>query len=324
MKIHKNVIFFVLISALPAILNTCSPEIKKTGSLSLNLHYAKNNLNKTTLPDIDMSIDYYDITLQGPDNESIFIGNSNGTATVDNLVSGEWSVTATAVNPDNLQIGTGTKSVQILPRQIVSCELIVTPYEGFGGLQLTITWDGEIDNSTIEGTLDPAIGSVDPVEFTLNNGVSNYENTSLVAGYYIMTLKLFDNNTECGGAVDVIRIIADEITNASVHIHPSPANGGTEITIIPEINDPIEIALTGTVDTIQQGNSFSVTAEALNATDVIYSWFIDGSLKESGAAYNSYPTPADLLVGFHRLDVTMFTLDGLRGGSTSHVFEVIE
>ncbi|MBN2039107.1 MAG: hypothetical protein JW864_03640 [Spirochaetes bacterium] len=324
MKTAFRLVIFIIISALSATLTTCNPGTDEKGALSFNLHFTDSNSEKTAIPDIDMSISYYDITLEGPDSESIFIGNSSGSETVVNLTSGEWTVSAIAVNSDNLQIGTGSESVEILARKIVSCEIIVSPYDGFGGLQLNITWDGTITDSRIEGNLDPAIGTVDPVDFTLDSGVSYYENTSLTAGYYIMTIKLFNSSIECGGAVEVLRIVADDRTKASLHIQPSSGDGGAGVAITPEMNDPVEIVLSGGPESVQYGNSFTISAEAVNASDVIYSWFIDGSLMESGASYNSYSVPVDLAAGFHRLDIVIFTIDGLRGGSASHIFEVTE
>ena len=43
----------------------------------------------------------------------------------------------------------------------------------------------------------------------------------------------------------------------------------------------------------------------------------------SGASEDQYTVPSDLPVDTHRLDVTIFTSDGLRGGSATHIFDVV-
>ena len=66
----------------------------------------------------------------------------------------------------------------------------------------------------------------------------------------------------------------------------------------------------------------TVTAEAGGVTDVHYTWYLNGVSQESGTS--TYTTNSALSPGLYRLDVTGFTADGTRAGSTTHNFTVTE
>ncbi len=301
-------------------------QIQNCGSLSLQLSPPDGESSRTILPEIQMSVDHYDISLTGPNNETVESGaDSNGTIVIDNLAVGDWLINVTAVNSNNIYIGIGQCSTTIHPYQTSDCHIYVTPFEGHGVLNLTINWDTEIlPSATIEGRLESANSLIDPVVFTLTDGTNTHETGQLPVGYYTLTIKLFYNNEECGGAVEVARILAGEITKATIGATVIPGNGGAGIEIIPEMNDPIEITLSGVPASVSEGSTFTASAMPVDTTDVIYTWYIDGQQMSTGASESSYTIPNNLERGTHRLDVTIFTSDGFRGGSETALFNVVE
>ena len=98
--------------------------------------------------------------------------------------------------------------------------------------------------------------------------------------------------------------------------------GNINMDINPNMNDPIEITITGQQDEMQVGESITVTATVPSDTgDVVYEWFINSETRANG---DSFTIGMGLDAGIYRLDVSVFTVDGRRAGSVSHDFEVAE
>jgi hypothetical protein len=306
----------------------CNIGVFNKGSLSLNLTYSTDKQNAdigTRLPEINKLIDSYEIFLNGPFGEkATFKADNKGTLFIDNLVSGEWLVTATAVNIDKIPVGSSNASIKILPRKNVDFKINLSPYDEIGSLKLSISCEPLLAKSvSIKGSLDPSIGSGSSIDFTLSGNTKNYKNTSIHLGYYILTIKLFNKSILCGGAADIVGIVSNKAASASIQISASSAKGGAELIFVPQMKDAVEIVLKDTVHSLNQGSSFKITALPVKTKDVIYSWFIDGVLKESGPNYNCFNIPCNLTKGHHRADVAIFTIDGLTGGSAVHNFEVL-
>ncbi|MBN2403395.1 MAG: hypothetical protein JXN64_13505 [Spirochaetes bacterium] len=236
----KNTYRFIIIVTLAGFLAAgiyCNISDFNKGSLSLNLSYSTNKHNAgigTRLPEVNDLIDSYEIFLNGPYGEKAsFKTDNEGTIFIDDLLSGEWLLTATAVNVDKIPVGSSNTSVTILSRKNLDYKILLTPYDEIGIIRFSIT-------------CDPLLAK-----------------------------------------------------------------------------DPLEIVIKETIPSINQGGSFKITAMPVENTDVIYSWFIDGVLKESGINNNCLTVPCDLTKGNHRADVAIFTIDGLIGGSAAHVFEVL-
>ncbi|MBN2041369.1 MAG: hypothetical protein JW864_15115, partial [Spirochaetes bacterium] len=321
----KKIILLIQLLAI-IIFFGCAIQEKDTGSVSLKIALEDNvsKLSKTIIPDIDMTIDSYDILLTGPDEESVTESTDvNGEITISDLNPGEWEITVTARNGEGQAIGGKTETIQILSNAVTNCEIIVIPYSGFGTLSLTVTWDNLSNTKTITGTIESSTGIIAPVEFTLDEGNNIYTN-EFPAGYYTLNIIVYDDGEVYGGAMEVVRIIEGETAEAIIYITEANADGDAGIVIIPEMNDPIEITLSGGSETVTEGNVFTITAEAEDISGGIYSWYIDGAQMLSGEGETSYTIPNNLEVGSHRLDAVVFSPDGLRGGSMSCIFEVVE
>ena len=306
----------------------CNIDDFNKGSLSLNLSYTTDKQNAdvgTRLPETSKLIDYYEIFLNGPYGEKAsFKADSKGTLFVDNLASGEWLITVTAVNVDNIPIGSSNSSVNIAPGKKSDFKMMLSPYDELGKLILSIKCDTLLVQSvSIKGSLNPSIGSAPSIDFNLNGKSNIYKNSSIRIGNYILTLKLFNNGIFCKGLADIIGIVSNKTSKASIQIFSSANEGAADLSFVKHTKDSVNIILKDTVSSINQGESFKITALPVNTTDVIYSWFIDGALKESGPNFNCLTVPCDLGKGHHRADVAIFTIDGLSGGSAGHLFKVL-
>ena len=94
------------------------------------------------------------------------------------------------------------------------------------------------------------------------------------------------------------------------------------ILITPEMDDPIDVVLTGQEVEILEGDSMTVTASVpTEVGSVVYRWYVNGITKGTG---ETIIIENDLPPGVYRLDVTAFTTHGMRAGSVVHNFTVID
>ncbi len=318
----------IIIAGILALGIYCNIGGYKKGSLSLKLNYTSDKQNAfigARLPEINNLIQSFEIFLNGPYGErSSHRTDNRGNLYIYDLIPGEWLITATAVNIDKIPVGSSNASVTILPGENADFKITMSPYDEVGRLKLSIGCDPLLAGTAVlKGSLDPSIGSSGSVDFTISCKKNFYENKSVHLGYYILTMKLFNNGVPCGGAADIIRIVSNKAAAASIKIAASAGKGGANLTYIPQMNDAVRIVLKDTVRSINHGGSFKIVAKPVKNDDVIYSWFIDGIFKGSGPNYNYLTIPGDLDRGRHRADVAIITMDGFAGGSAAHDFEVL-
>ena len=88
------------------------------------------------------------------------------------------------------------------------------------------------------------------------------------------------------------------------------------------MNDPIAVAMSGQKPEFVVGGTMTVDVSVPPETgNVVYVWYLNGI---SVAAGTSYTTPTDLIAGVYSTDVTAFTTDGSRAGSTTYTFRVLD
>jgi hypothetical protein len=154
-------------------------------------------------------------------------------------------------------------------------------------------------------------------------GEATYYDDMVPSGYYTLIIKLYDNGYLIAGAVEVMRVVANQTTSGLFEFYNINQPGGDiSIEIDPDMAEPIEVMLSGQLAELLEGNTMTVTASVPpDVENVDYVWFVNGEMKGTGATIT---VGSDLTAGFYRLDVTATTSAGLRSGSTKHDFTVIE
>lgn len=290
------------------------------GSMNLSI----NNVNSRTLaPDIIMDAHSFQIHGDGPDGETFNLVTSQEQNLIQDLKTGDWNISIEALNPDGLIIGSGSGAVTVPGGETVAANIVVTPLDGTGALDLTVSWDtADVVNPIVSAKLIPVAGDDIPLTFAETVPGTSNSTITVSTGYYTLILQLLDTDTVVMGAVETVRIAADQTTYGSFDFTEVNGIGGTiDIIIDVDLDNPIEVTLTGTLDTLVMGSSMSVTASApLETVSIDYTWFINGSLAGNGAALDLGST---LNPGIYRLDVIAQTADGSRSGSVNHTFTVI-
>ncbi|MCP4130409.1 MAG: hypothetical protein GY754_05460, partial [bacterium] len=186
---------------------------------------------------------------------------------------------------------------------------------------------------SIEAQLINSSDVVQDLTFTISSiegtSTGTFSDSALPAGYYVLSVKLLDNNIQTMGAVEIVRIVEGETSTGSFIFNEINKPGGTIMAnIIADMEEPIEVSMSDIPAELAKGTTPSVTASVPDGVgDVRYTWFINGEQKHIGSTADPvYTIPVDTLKtdGVYRIDVVAFTLDGKRGGSATDTFSVIE
>ena len=298
------------------------PPHNDDGKASLTVNISLGLQPKTLIPDIDLNPYNYDIVGSGPNSANFNILAEQTTVTVPSLDPGEWTVTANAKNMDGTVILMGKSSAILNPGNTKSLDIVVAPVEGHGTLDLAVYWEpADVYSPSVEAQITPASGSPIDLSFTINQGSAICVDNTIPTGYHTLEVRLLDNGTLVMGAVEVVRILNEQVTSGTFEFFDINQPGGDiAINITPETSDPIEVIMDGQLNEILLGESMTANASVPEETEnVFYIWYINGEPMETGA---SYTVGGELPVGIYRLDVTAFSVDGKRAGSTSHTFHV--
>ena len=234
---------------------------------------------KTILPDVTMDVTSYDVTgTTTGDSFSETIG-ADGVLALEGLAVGTWLIHVDAKNDAGVIIADGDISLEILAGQTISETVTVTPLEGDGTLNLTIDWStaNQFTNAAeISGSLTPAGGSPVTLNFSTTGQTAINTNTTWAKGYYTLTLGLIEGDAE-GSYTDVVRIVYNATTAATIMIEDVSYTGGLILTIDNDLDNPIAITLSGPTST-SPDSPITVTSSC-DPTPTSYQWYLDGVLQ---------------------------------------------
>ena len=314
----------VAIAAFAVILWGCSFPVApsgKTGSLSISL---TNSITaKTLTPPVSMAAASYTITGTGP-NSATFTAASTGAAVTENgLAFGSWTIVVNALNANGTLIGTGTAAAQVHTGETASVTVTVTPVTGAGALSLTVSWPAEqVQAPSITASLTPALGTAQGLAFVVTGSTATYTNAAIGNGYYTLAFTVNDNGVAEAGAVEVVRIVAGQATSGTyTFANVNRAGGGIQVNITANMQNPLDVAMTGAVATMSAGTTQALSADVSNYSgNVSYVWYVNGVSQAAGATY-SFGTGVS--AGYYRIDVTAFAADGTRAGSATTDVQVL-
>ncbi|MCK5712632.1 MAG: hypothetical protein KAI25_07950, partial [Hyphomicrobiaceae bacterium] len=316
----KSVLILILTLTLIITTTNCGdddpPENNKDGTLVIGISHSGGNLTRTIQPDTDMTIASYSIIGVGP-GDALFTMNGVTTdiVTINNLVPGTWAICVFAKNAEGITIASGTTTCTIYAGLTAAAGVTVTPLEGTGVLLVSVSWEAALTNPVLEASLTPPDGSPANITFTVSSNSASYSDSELNAGYYILTLSLKDGTTKIWGAAEAVRILTGQVTIAVFNVKN---NTGVVITIGEDLQNPIDITLSGQVDILSPGTDMTVTAIPSEPVDS-YRWYLNGTVL-SGETGSSITIGSNLSPGSYRLDVIVSK--GAVLSSKSHNFIV--
>ena len=294
------------------------------GTLRINIDSGDGTRSLTLLPDTDMVPSQYRITGDGPNGDSFETTTVGGTTEVPNLRVGDWTVEVFAKNAQAQEIGYGQSAVAITAAATTAVEIAVRPLSGTGELSLTVEWPAaEVSEPAVAATLTRVGGDSQSLAFTIGAaGSAGFTGQAIDAGYYTLSLTLLDGDTVVAGAVETVRIVHGGHTSGSFSFQElNHATGEVDMVVTVDSSAPLEVRIDDASEVLAFGATMDVSAVVTNASaaELTYEWYVNGTHTGAGP---SLQFGADLARGNYRLDVVVFTDDGLRFGSAGHQFRV--
>ena len=274
----KN-LFIILITGL--VLWNCTPtgdQEPEKGTIVISVGRSISD-TRTIVPDTGLDIATYEITGTGPNStqfqsgavaDSIYIANS--------LQAGTWTVSVIAKNTEGIVIGCAAAETAVTSGITTQLDITVKPLTGNGILSLSLSWtDLNLANPSVAAFLKPGNGSQESIAFTLDGDSAIYQNDQLDAGYYELSLRLLNGSNCVWGRREAVLVLEDQLTRAVFALDSSTINlgGNLEINIDQEMNNPLDITLSGNRPELQAGESMTVTASASIAPDS-WQWYLNG------------------------------------------------
>jgi hypothetical protein len=302
--------------------DTGNDDSGQTGSGEALVITVDDQLSRTLVPSIDMTAASYAITGRGPDGATFTRTTTGATVQIDKLAAGLWDVAAEALNAAPKVIGNGSTQVTLRNGTPTTASIQVRPLSGYGSLQLTINWPAaDVASPSVTAQLIPAAGAARNLTFTLGSGTATSTTIDIPTGYHTLSLQLLDGGVLVAGAIEVARIVKDEITSGVFTFDDvNPVTVNMQVSITPALNDPLTVTMTGQQSSVVEGTGFTARAAVTGYTgNLVYAWYLNSVFGTTGANFN---VPADLVPGTYRMDVTAFAADGSRAGSKTASFTV--
>lgn len=278
---------------------------------------------RSLLPGLSMDPEEYLIRGSGPDGESFEVTMQGEETDVEDLSIGEWCINVTAFNAEGLEIGYGESYAEVTMGKRTTVSVTVVPLNGTGSLSFSVVWPEEAgEDVDLEAVLTPVGGESEALVLEEGSCEASYSAAGLPAGYYTLNLQLLEGEAVLAGVADTIRIVADASTKGSYNFNDlNEPTGDVEIIVTVDLDDPLEVALSGAQDVLDYGTTMDVQALVSNAggTELVYTWYLNGS---SVGTEEILIVGSSLRRGFYRLDAVVFTADGLRSGSATGSFTV--
>lgn len=325
--------FLPLLIVISLFLSGCDLTLAKPPSYnidrpSLVLHLGSSDIATRTIAptDVAMVIDHYNISGEGPDGEIFTADGVTGTThSEDNLAAGDWSITVEAYNSSDDFIASGINSCTITEGGSTDVTITVMPRTGPGTLELNINYPTDIGDLVIDATLTPYGGAaveLTETDFTSANPAV-YTDPDLAAGYYYLTIMVYDGTTKLLGRTVSVRILTDETTVGTWTAESSstPVGGTSAITIESELYNPLLISFSGDVSPLTAGTDQSITATlSESVSGETYQWYIDGDAI-TGETASSITYGDELDLGNHALDLLVVYNSTLSSGSVEFTVE---
>ena len=144
----------------------------------------------------------------GPQGGSFSLQSADGTASLQDLAVGSWTIQVDALNDDGIVVYNAETEAEVEPSGSVQIELELTPVTGHGNLQVSAVWDGRLTISpTATVILTDVGGNAQTFELVVDStGSASRIIENLPTGYYRIALRLHDSGEQVMGNATTTRV----------------------------------------------------------------------------------------------------------------------
>ncbi len=271
----------------------------------------ESGTEKTIQPDGMTATSSYVLWGAGPNNAEFNLQTDSSPCTVEDLAPGEWTVTVEAYTSENLLLGMGT-AVAVLDNVSTEVTVIITPLEGEGSLDVVVTWDNLLLTSpNVEATMAPAAGGD-----AVNTSVTMEEGSAAItgsfeAGFYTLDIVLYEGASRVSGCIETVCILSGETSSAAIDLDVAAYFVDGTFVISDNVFRTLDVSVDDFPNQLFSDTGYPLTVTTVPSfQDTTVTWYLDGEVYSASSSIDFGPD-----VGLHRLDVTVFSGNGLAGGS---------
>ena len=246
-----------------------SDNAPSVGGIRISIN---DGISRGIEPNISLDAAEYVVRGLGPNSQefNVNISSSSETYTKTDLIPGEWTITADAVNSEKQVIGSDTVTVK--PGQTTEARLTITEEEGEGTINISLTAPSAGYTAVISKVTDGSLTEYTSENMVVQENGSYTASFSLMNGYYTLSFTSDDTVVSLPAPV-AFRIVKGD--TLSVSFLAESNDGGFNVTINDNIVSTPVLTLTASPDTAVKGGTISVKASANEGT-YAYQWYVDG------------------------------------------------
>jgi hypothetical protein len=280
----------------------CSSEVEERSTLTLHMETSAYSAKTIAPLDVPLEVTQFVIRGNGPDNSRFSTTTTKPSVTVSGLLIGQWTITAVGQNKDGVDIVEGSTMLQLKP-EATTATLTLDTLKGTGAIDLTISWDASlISNPGFELTITSQNGATTVPTLdtsTLESGYIRFLSTTLAAGSYQVSGKLYSGTQKIAGFAEAVRVVDGVSAVAEITVNLQKTNNvPSTITLVNQAGTPVECTISGIDSEMAAGVPVTATVNATGDEPLDITWFLDGETVGTGSTYTFTPE-----LGPHRLDV---------------------
>jgi hypothetical protein len=253
---------------------------RETAQGSIKISIGGGVSAQSLVPDQPLDVDHYVINGAGPNGASFgptTINADSPTQEISGLQVGQWTITISAFNENQLQRGFGMQVVTVVAGQSTEVNLTVAELTEDGTLNLQAEWPTAEELGDVQLTAQ-LVTNATVVNLMQGNpqsaGSWDYSGNH-APGFYTLSMTLSVGDTVIWGVVESVRIASNANTTGNMVVEADDLNtdgleGDIDVIVDDEVpgDTPFNVEL--------EANGSVVTATPDRSGDYTYTWFVQG------------------------------------------------
>jgi hypothetical protein len=253
---------------------------RETAEGSIRISIGGGVSARSLVPDQPLDVDHYIINGAGPNGASFgptTINADSPTQEISGLQVGQWTITISAFNENQLQRGFGMQVVTVVAGQSTEVNLTVAELTEDGTLNLQAEWPTAEELGDVQLTAQ-LVTNATVVDLMQGNpqsaGFWDYSGNH-APGFYTLSMTLSVGDTVIWGVVESVRIASNANTTGNMVVEADDLNtdgleGDIDVIVDDEVpgDTPFNVEL--------EANGSVVTATPDRSGDYTYTWFVQG------------------------------------------------
>ncbi len=201
-KIKSLLVITVLIIIVSSCQNPLFSLLGGKGSLNITIYSSESSISRS------LDVISYKFYGSGPDDETFYKESESKSITVDNLVTGDWTIEVEGYTADESLVLYGETSIYVITDEDNELELTLNAVSGEGSLLISVNWAAEYTvDPSVSAVIKDKDGNETDISIDCTDGVAETSVDNLSSGYYTVSLRLYDSAEVVTGGTWTVRVL---------------------------------------------------------------------------------------------------------------------